>query len=74
MSEETEITCDSCHTGISCKPGYPAHYCLELRARNVAPTANGMVYAIHVESPLDGVKQFCGVRCLKEWINEQSLP
>lgn len=61
-----EIKCDHCDSLLNEPDPYPDYY-LNLTAKP-KPTTD-IVYAVMVYPPIDQNKDFCGLKCLQEWIN-----
>lgn len=73
MSLQNSVTCDKCGSDLTYRKDDPMpQYSLVLEPRSVPgrPNLSGMTYsyAIHVEAPIPGRKDFCDFDCLRLWI------
>lgn len=66
--KQIKILCDFCESDITDSQGFP-RYRLVLSQESL-PVLGGCVCDVLVQPPLDEVKYFCGVGCLKEWVKK----
>ena len=66
--KKTEITCDSCERKIERQIGYSTHF-LSLSNMYMSP-GGGVSYDVMELPILDDDLYFCGIGCLKNWINK----
>ena len=73
--KESKITCDGCGALLSAVTQYPHIYGLSLQCADYKIRSEGVwaEYAIFMYPPIESPKDFCGFKCLKEWINKNKL-
>lgn len=64
----TTFTCDNCGRDITTTDSRP-RYRLISSAESM-PHDTNRVAMISVSPPFEGEKAFCGIPCLKEWVNK----
>lgn len=64
-----KITCDQCGKQLNIDSSYPHNYGLSLTAKDYGVNTTGKYFAIAQYPPIDSDKDFCGPKCLKEWIS-----
>jgi len=71
MSKTEKVTCDECEKDITYTTNF-MDYRLTLKAENkpVYPTLTAMT-AMHITPDIDETLYFCGINCLKKYINEK---
>ena len=62
-----QVTCNNCGADISCS-GNSIDYRLSLQAVKLPP-CGGSVTDMMIYPPINDDADFCGVRCLKEWLS-----
>lgn len=71
MSTEFKRTCDQCNKDITYTYGMDGWY-LDLKAvNNMVATEGTAVFDIMCSPPIEKNVQFCGIECLKTWLNKQ---
>jgi len=73
MSEKLSITCDSCNKELVVDSPYPHNYGLHLSVKDYGINTSGVVYCIMQHPPIDSPKDFCGIKCLTEWVVKQRI-
>jgi hypothetical protein len=69
--EKRSVTCDQCGKELAVDSSYPARYGLHLESRNYGTNTSGITFAIAMYPPLQNPKDFCGKKCLTQWVNEE---
>jgi hypothetical protein len=72
--KDTKICCDNCGKQLNIDSSYPANYGLQLKSVNYGVNTSGVRYAILMEPSFKGERDFCGISCLKEWIEKTFTP
>lgn len=67
MTITTHIHCDECRGDITTTDATPA-FRLNLSSQAM-PSDSPIRHCVHIPDPLPNDMQFCGMRCLKAWIN-----
>lgn len=66
MSELIKIFCDNCSNEITYSYGCQ-NYCLKL-SNHTMPNYSSITCDIMIYPPIDSTKHFCGLGCLKKWL------
>lgn len=66
--KQIKITCDNCMNDITQTDATPA-YRIELQAKPM-PHSTSFIHDLCVMPPIDREMYFCGVGCLKQWVNK----
>lgn len=74
MSEIRSVKCDCCGKELVVDSKYPANWGVHLSAHNYGINTSGLQYAIAMSPPLKAPLDFCGLKCLAEWINNRNNP
>lgn len=69
MATEYRVTCDHCGADLTESQGRPA-WRLDLEA-NAIPVTGGMMQAVYIIPPMEGVANFCGFPCLMGWLENR---
>lgn len=72
MSTDVITKCDYCGEELKQNGAYPHNYGLRLSSVDYGPVTSGMVHAVHMPPVIDSAKDFCGMFCLKSWLNEEA--
>ena len=67
--KKTEVRCDSCDRDLT-YTGNCEDYCISLSNESIR-SKDGVVTLMVMEPPLKSNAHFCGVGCLKTWINKE---
>ncbi len=70
MPKVIKITCDNCEKDLTYSRG-GIDYCLVLDTREYGPNSN-VILAYASRPEIDETKYFCGIGCLKLWIEKNS--
>jgi len=62
------ITCDGCEKEMMKSSSYPAEYGLVLSCENFNINKSGMVYSVMMYPIIERDHHFCGLNCLKTWV------
>lgn len=69
MTTKHEIICDNCDRAQTSGE----EYCLSLVNRNIPKKRGDVISAVFVYPPLDKDLDFCGMGCLKQYIEKEGL-
>ena len=68
MTTKSITKCDGCEKTIG-YTSYSSEYSLTLISIPKKHAPDSAVYAMQIPSEIEGTKDFCGIKCLKEWID-----
>jgi hypothetical protein len=70
--KRTEIHCDFCGELLNLDTSYPHKFGLHLETKDYAVNTSGMQYALAMYPPLETPLDFCGWKCLSNWVSTKS--
>lgn len=69
MTAETKLYCDNCLRDLTTRGPMPG-YSIRLTCRAI-PNEGGAEFSTFVYPEFEGQKDFCGLGCLRSWLNKQ---
>lgn len=73
MSEQLSINCDHCGTKLNIESSYPHNWGIHVKSVDYWVNNSGATFDVYMPKPLKQSLDFCGFKCLKEWLNNKKL-